>query len=269
MPYPSESFERYIVPALFEPWAEKLIRFAQPRPGEHVLDVACGTGIVARRITPLVAPSRMVAGIDFNPNMVRVARQAAEREGLRIAFREGRAEHLPFGNASFDLVTCQFGLMLFDEPSLALREIRRILRPGGRLVLSVWQAMDRHPFYQQLHEASLRRLGTSVVASVYSLGDSSRLLQLLTAGGFQQVQIDPVTITANFPEPEEFLTWELTIDQSSAPAMREASAASWQAAVAALRADMQPWMEAAMQGQHLVLDFHAYLVRAARAVDSA
>src|SRR5688500_16303236 len=102
MSYPAESYENFMVPALFAPWSAHLIRSANVQPGEHVLDVACGTGIVARRIAPQVGSLGMVVGLDLNPNMLSVAGAAAEREGLAIEWRTGPAEQLPFPDGSFD-----------------------------------------------------------------------------------------------------------------------------------------------------------------------
>src|SRR5262245_5790414 len=120
MSYLAESYENYMVPALFAPWSAHLIRSANVQPGEHVLDVACGTGVVARHIAPHVGSQGMVIGLDLNPEMLGVGRTAAEREGLTIGWRTGRAEQLPFPDGSFDLVVCQFGLMFFTDRHKAL-----------------------------------------------------------------------------------------------------------------------------------------------------
>ncbi len=107
MPYPAEAFEQYIVPPLFELWAEKLIQIAQPRKGERVLDVACGTGIVARRIAPLVSPSGTVAGLDFNPNMgvSRAGPQSALDSRLIFGRGRRRLSHLPIAASIWSLAS--------------------------------------------------------------------------------------------------------------------------------------------------------------------
>src|SRR5262245_13390178 len=108
---PAETYESYMVPTLFAPWASLLVQSANPQPGEHVLDVACGTGVVARHVAPRIGSGGKVSGLDLNPNMLTVARTAAEREGLAIEWHEGQAEKLAFPDGSFDLVLCQFALM--------------------------------------------------------------------------------------------------------------------------------------------------------------
>ncbi len=206
----------------------------------------------------------MVIGLDFNPNMLTVARAAAKQQALAIEWREGRAEKLLFPDRSFDLVVCQFGLMLFTDRHAALTEMHRVLRAGGRVVLSVWQGLDRHPFYQTLHDVSLRRLGTSGVQDAFSLGDSDELRRLLTDAGFQHVGIEPVSITARFPNPEEFLAWEIDVDPAAIPSMQHLDAQAQQAIMEAIREDMQTPLRKIMQDEQVVLPFHANIARAVR-----
>lgn len=123
-----------MVPTLFAPWALYLIRSANAQLGERVLDVACGTGIVARCIAPHVGSQGKVTGLDLNPNSLSVARVAAERERHAVEWCIGQAEKLPFPDGSFDLIVCQFGLMLFKDRHTALTEMYRVLRSGGRVV---------------------------------------------------------------------------------------------------------------------------------------
>jgi ubiquinone/menaquinone biosynthesis C-methylase UbiE len=264
MSYPPESYEDFIVPALFAPWSDHLIRSANVQPGEHVLDVACGTGIVARRIAPRVGSQGSVIGLDINPTLLNVAGAAAEREGLRIEWQAGPAEQLPFPHEIFDLVTCQFGLMFFTDGQKALMEMHRVLRPGGRVVVSVWQGLDRHPFYQTLHTVSRQHLGKSSVQEVFSLGDADELRKLLTDAGFQQVEIEPATITARYSHPEEFVAWEIDVDPASTPAMQSLDAQAQQAILAAVRNDMQAALNEVMQDGLVVLASHAHVALARR-----
>jgi ubiquinone/menaquinone biosynthesis C-methylase UbiE len=110
-------YEAGWVPTFFAPWADLLLRAAKPQPRERVLDVGTGTGIVARRTAPMVLSKNgrtgKVAGVDLTPGMLAVARSTAQREGVKIDWREGRAEELPFENESFDLVLRQFAFLFF------------------------------------------------------------------------------------------------------------------------------------------------------------
>lgn len=264
MSYPAEYFENYMVPALFAPWSSYLVQSANAQPGQRVLDVACGTGIVARRIVPRVGAQGRVIGLDINPDKLNVARVAAKREGLAIEWGTGQAEQLPFPAGSFDLIVCQFGLMLFNDRHAALTEMYRVLRTGGGVGLSVWQGLDHHPFYQVLHDISQQRLGTSSVPEVFSLGDAGELRSLLTDAGFQHVEIEPASITARFPNPEEFLAWEVDVDPAEAPALQHLDTPAQQAILAAVYRDMQPSLREVVQGDHVVMPFHAHIARARR-----
>ena len=135
-----EVYERELVPAVFGVWAPILVELAQPGPGERVVDVACGTGIVARIAATRVGPTGAVVGVDLNPGMLSVARSVVStdsRSGGPLQWQEASADKLPFPDGSFDVVYCQLGLQFFADRAAALREMRRVLGPGGRLALMV------------------------------------------------------------------------------------------------------------------------------------
>ena len=262
MSYFAESYERFMVPSLFGPWASYLIELANPQSGERVLDIACGTGIVARNVVSLVGSKGIVMGLDANPDMIGMARAMAEREHLSIDWHTGSAEQLPFADENFDLILCQFGLMFFTDRQAALTEMHRVLKTGGRVIWSVWQGLDRHPFYQTIHDVTQRHLAKSSVQAVFSLGDSDELRKLLIGSGFQHVKIEPMSITARFPNAEEFLAWEIDVDPAETPALQNLDAEAQQVILAAVRQDMQGPLEKVMQDNQVVLQFHAHLAQA-------
>lgn len=266
MSNPAETYESYMVPVLFAPWASYLVQSATPRPGERVLDLACGTGIVARHAAQRVGPSGKVVGLDLNSNMLAVARVAAERDGVDVEWREGRAEQLPFADGSFDLALCQFALMFFADRPAALAELHRVLTGHGRVALSVFQGIDRHPFYQVLDGAIQSRLGLSGVRDIFALGDADQLRALLTAAGFRRVEIEPVSMTARFPDPEGFIVGEIDVDTAAIPAMQHLDAEARRAITTALRADMAEALRAVTAGDHVALPFHVHVARAERHV---
>lgn len=261
---PAETYESYMVPTLFAPWASCLVESAGPQPGERVLDVGCGTGIVARCVAPLVEPNGQVVGLDLNPNMLAVARAAAEREGPAIDWQEGRAEALPFPDGRFDLVLCQFAVMFFSDRRAALGEMHRVLTDGGRVALSVWQGLDCHPFYRALHEAIERRLGISGVQEIFTLGDADGLRTLLTDAGFRNVVIESVSMAARFPNPDGFLAGEIDVDTAAIPSMQHLDAQGRRRITEAIRGDMAGPLREATEGDHVVIPFHAHVARAAR-----
>jgi ubiquinone/menaquinone biosynthesis C-methylase UbiE len=261
MSNPAEGYESYMVPALFAPWASRLVQLASPRRGERVLDLACGTGVVARQLAPRVGT---VTGLDLNPNMLAVARAAGERERLAIDWREGRAEALPFADGAFDLVVCQFALMFMADRRAALREANRVLARGGRLALSVWQGIERHPFYRELDRVIQQRLGVSALAEIFAIGDAGELRALLEGAGFQRVEIESPSMTARFPNPAGFLAGEIDVDTAAIPSMQHLDDAGRRAMTEAISGDMQAALRAVTEGDHVVIPFHAHLARAER-----
>ena len=253
-----------MVPSLFAPWAAYLIQRAHPQLGELVLDIACGTGVVARNVAPRVGSHGIVIGLDVNPDMISMARAAAERDQVAIEWYTSPAEQLPFPDENFDLVFCQFGLMFFSDRHAALKEMHRVLRIGGRVVLSVWQGLERHPFYQTLHNVSSRLLGKSAVQTVFSLGDSDELRKLLTDAGFQQIELESLSIMVRFPNAEEFLAWESDVDPAGCPALQNLDTESQQAILAALHQEMQAPLHEVMQGDQVVFRSYAHIASARR-----
>jgi ubiquinone/menaquinone biosynthesis C-methylase UbiE len=256
---PAETYESYMVPALFAPWAERMIAAAQPRAGERVLDVACGTGVVARRAAAALGAGADVTAVDFSPNMLEVARAAAAREGVTIAFREARAESLPFADHSFDLVTCQFGLMFFADRPAALRELRRVAKPGGRIALAVWAGIDRHPFYRLLDDVIQARFGLSALAQVFSLGDERELRALLAAAGCTGIEIQSLAMTARFPDPDGFLAGEIAMDTAAIPAMQQLDADARKRMTEEIAAELDGPLREHVRDGHVELGFHALL----------
>jgi ubiquinone/menaquinone biosynthesis C-methylase UbiE len=264
MSNPAETYESYMVPPLFAPAAQRLVDAASPRIDERVLDVACGTGVVARHVAATAGPEARVTGLDLNPNMLAVARAAAEREGLAIDWREGRAEAIPFPDGSFDLALCQFGLMFFSDRPAALREMHRVLSPGGRIAVSVWQGLDQHPFYRTLHELIERTIGVSSLADIFALGDASELRDLLAGAEFQDVRVELFSLTARFPDPDSFLAGEIDVDTAAIPAMQSLSEADRRAITSAIQTEMAGPLREVTVGDQVEIPFHAHLGLALR-----
>ena len=179
-----------------------------------------------------------------------------------MATGAGRAA--AFADCSFDLVLCQFALMFFADRATALSEAYRILADDGRLCLNVWQALDRHPFYETLNHVIQRRLGMSTIKDIFALGDEDELCGLLTNAGFQCVEIEAVSITARFPNPEGFLAGEIDLDTAAIPSMQALDPAGRNAIVAAISEDMKEPLLEVTQEDHIVIPFHAFLARAVR-----
>jgi SAM-dependent methyltransferase len=204
---PAEVYEDYRVPAVFEPWSREVIQRAKVWRGDRVLDVACGTGIVARRIAGTGAK---VTAIDPDPAMLEVARRRAVDEAVPVTFVEGKAEAMRrFASASFDLVTCQQGLQFFTDPAAGLREMRRVIAAGGRAVIACWCPLDHQPAMAALDAVVTRHFGSGI-ASAYALGDPVALRGLVTEAGFAHVAIDTVMRPSRYGTPERFVELTLT-----------------------------------------------------------
>ena len=142
-PAQAEMYESTFVPAIFAQWAPLLLDAAEVRPAERVLDVACGTGILARTAAERVGPTGSVVGVDLNPAMLAVARRL--RPDLH--WRQGDAAELPFGESTFDVVLCQSARMFFPDATGALREMARVCRPGGSVGVQVYGSLRDQPAY--------------------------------------------------------------------------------------------------------------------------
>jgi SAM-dependent methyltransferase len=204
----ADVYEEFFVPALFLEWSGKVADAARLEPGQNVLDVACGTGVLARRVLDRVGPSGAVTGLDRNEGMLAVAR----RKAPAIAWRSGRAESLPFDEGAFDAVVSQFGLMFFDDQEKALGEMWRVLRPGGHLAVAVWASLDRSPGYEALTGLIERLFGGEVAGALrapFVLGDTALLAGLFSRAAIPEVKITTLEGKVHFPSLEEWIRTEI------------------------------------------------------------
>jgi ubiquinone/menaquinone biosynthesis C-methylase UbiE len=140
----AEVYERELVPAIFGPWAPRVVALAAPAAGERALDVACGTGVVARLVAERVGREGQVAGLDLNPGMLAVA-SGLPVAGAPTGWVQASAVRMPFPDRSFEVVCCQLGLQYFPDRPAALAEMARVLAPGGRLAAMLWRSIDHSP----------------------------------------------------------------------------------------------------------------------------
>lgn len=176
------SYQDQLVPALMEEWAPRVADAANIRPGNRVLDVACGTGVLTRAAASLAGPSGTVTGLDLNRGMLAVA----ARLSPTLRWQQGTAEALPFPDQSFEAVVSQFGLMFVPDPAAGLREMMRVLVPGGRLAVAVWASLADTPAYAAEVELVDRYAGAAAADALrapFVLGESGRLAELCLAAG--------------------------------------------------------------------------------------
>lgn len=204
---PSELYERLLVPSKFLPWAKDLVELGNPQPGDKVLDVACGTGTVTRLIPPYVGVTGTVTGLDFDAGRLEVAASLPLSPDTVIEWTEGDAGALPFGDAAFDMVFCQQGLQFFPDKPAALREMRRVLVSGGKLILGTWCSVDHQPGGRAMAEALVHHVSPEAGAirrSPFSFGDAGVLETIVTEAGFHDVVVEQTLKRVHFPSAEAF-----------------------------------------------------------------
>ena len=254
----AEDYERYLVPAYFAPFAEALTRLVAPWPGERVLDVACGTAALTRLLAERVGPSGHVAGLDLDAGMLTVARRLLDAPN--VTWQEGSALAMPFADGAFDLVTCQQGLQFFPDRAASMAEMRRVLRPGGRLVLAVWRSTEHNPVFKLLAEALARLLGPQAAKlPPFSLGDGEELRRLGRAAGFTDVVVRIDGRLARFPSAAELVRPLLLGGPTMLSALATADADTHQRLVDEVTRTMAPYVDDA--GLAVPMATHVLLAR--------
>ncbi len=204
---PAKIYDEKFVPALFGQWGPIVSEAAGLAAGQRVLDVACGTGALTLAAAAIVGPEGRVAGLDANPEMLAVAREKSQT----IDWREGRAENLPFEDASFDAAVSQFGLMFFDDRPRALSEMMRVLKPGGRLAVAVCGAVERSPGYAAFAKLLDRLFGEEVgnaFRAPFVLGDADDLLRIAATAGIDDIAVQERNGIVRFQSIAELVATE-------------------------------------------------------------
>ncbi|GLQ57250.1 class I SAM-dependent methyltransferase [Devosia nitrariae] len=196
-----QMYERWLARPLFRPWAETALAEVGLAPGDRVLDIACGTGILARVAWEQLGGDGRVVGIDVSPGMLAVARAQAPE----IDWREGNAGDLPLAEGEqFDIVACQQGLQFFPDKPAAAREMRRATARGGRLAVATWRPDEEVPFYLELRRIAERYLGP-ISDPRYGFGDATRLETLFEHAGFKDITSRILSLTLRFEEGTPFV----------------------------------------------------------------
>ncbi len=241
-----ELYEKYLVPAITKKWADDLVGRAQPRAGEEVLDVACGTGVVTRSASRCMLRG-YVTGLDLNKGMLAVARTIVS-EGAPIDWIEGSALDLPFPVGKFDLVFCQLGLQFFPDQNRALREMRRVLSPSGRVALSVYSPIERTPGANAFVLALDRVLGPSaskIKRGEHSFNAPDELRELLLNAGFARVEVQTVVQQIAFPSVLDYVRFQLLATPMAA-LLSSRDEADRQAAIKTIALDTASFSDPAM-----------------------
>lgn len=241
---PAENYQRYFVPSIGAPVADDLIRVAGLQPGERVLDVACGTGVVTRRAAERVTAAGKVAGLDMHPGMLAVARSLTP-PGISIDWYKANAESMPLEDETFDVVLCQMGLQFVTDKPAALCEMRRVLDTDGRAIVNV--PGPKPPLFAIMTDALARHFSpetASLSDRVFSMHDVDELTELMRSAGFRDVDVQAKPKALRLPAPADFL-WQYI---HSTP-LAEASAQAGEAKREALERDVcGQWQEFVVDG---------------------
>jgi SAM-dependent methyltransferase len=204
----AEIYESRFVPAIFGEWAPLLVDAAGVAPGHAVLDIACGTGVVARAAADRLGGRGTVTGADLNPAMLAVA----SRLRPDIVWRQADAAVLPFPDASFDVVLCQAALMFFPDVARALGEMARVVTASGTVGLQVWDRLEAQPAYGPLVDVATRLVGseaTKLLSTYWRLGDREALAATLAAAGLHVTATRTHLGTAHFTSIDELVATEV------------------------------------------------------------
>jgi ubiquinone/menaquinone biosynthesis C-methylase UbiE len=191
-----EIYERVLVGPLFRPFAQELIARLEPTRSDSLIDIACGTGIVARLAREILGPGSRIVGVDIAPAMLAVARNVDPT----INWREGTAMSVPVRDREhFSMLTCHQGLQFFPDKAAAVGEMRRVLAPGGRVAIATWRSLQDIPAALELNDVAERHVGT-IVDSRHCFGNADILKGLLSNGGFREVSVETFSHDVTFAD---------------------------------------------------------------------
>jgi ubiquinone/menaquinone biosynthesis C-methylase UbiE len=245
----AENYQRYFVPAIAMPVSGDLLHTAALQPGERVLDVACGTGVVTRLAAEQVGPSGSVTGIDVAPDMIEVASSTPAPADSRIDWHVFDAASLDLPDDSYDVVLCQMGLMFMEERPAALTEMRRVLVPGGRVIINTPGTIQ--PPFELMEQAIVEHINRDLggfVRAVFSMHDPDTLTALLREAGFHDISAGVTVTTLRLPAPAEFL-WQYINLTPMGPLVAEASD---DARTAMEREVVERWQPFVVKGETVV-----------------
>lgn len=213
----ANAYQSYLVPAIFEPMSHRLVSAAGVESAQRVLDVACGTGVVSRAAARAVGRGGTTTGIDLNADMLAAAARASDDP---IEFRLGDVGDLPFEDGSFDVALCQEAVQFFPDRVAALREMRRVTRPGGRVAFSVFRSLDHHPVYATFAAALGEHAGPEAEAmmeSPFALGDPEVLRSAALEAGLEHVEVRISVGAERFPSVVDFVHQEAASSPLAGP----------------------------------------------------
>lgn len=194
-------YDRYLGPMLFAPYAGDLARRLGDVKTGSVLETACGTGIVTQVLAAALPPAVELVATDLNQAMIDFA--AAKPGMTRVSFRQADATKLPFGDASFDAVVCQYGVMFFPDRVAGYRETRRVLKPGGRFLFNVWDSLAHNPVTAAVVDGVAALFPDDpprfLARTPHGYHDVDTVRSDLRRAGFSNISVETLTLACRAP----------------------------------------------------------------------
>ncbi len=258
----AERYEQILVPTILGPAARALVEFVALQAGEAVLDVGCGTGAAARCAAENVGPAGRVVGVDVNAGMIDVAQSLPPAAGRPIEWFVNSAYELPFAHAEFSVVICAQTLQFLDDRPRALAEMSRVLRPGGRVALSLWCDIQENPYFDALVQAVTRHIGAETAVGLraaFGLSDLETIRALLEAAGYTHSGVEVKQLGLRLPALSEFVPRHV----SATPMAAGFSAASPEKRQAVVK-EVSERLSSHVSGNGVCVPFRTYLVEAVK-----
>lgn len=208
----AQIYENRLVPILFEPWGRRLLESVPVEPGQHLLDVACGSGAVSRLAAQRVGDQGTVTGLDLNPGMIETAKNVCKDVSPPIEFHVGDATNLPFEDDRFDGVLCQQGVQFIPDKQAAIDQMHRVVKPSGWVTFTEWLPIEHIPGFRVLCDALDRHVDTKagdVMRTPFSDGDGAALRQMAEQAGFQKIHQTVQVGSIHYPSADDFTQWSI------------------------------------------------------------
>lgn len=254
-----ESYEQYQVPLIVGPLARIFLAHMPIEPGQRLLDVACGTGVIAREAAYMVGTKGSITGIDLNEGMLDIARMHAPDSSTTLQWHKADAENLPFPDANFDVALCQQGLQFFPDKLVALQEMYRVLEPGGLVGICVWRSIEHSPCHHELARACSHYISDRAAEQIeapFTFGDADALFELMSEVGFADTEMWSAVETIRMPPPEKSVP-DLLAGTPAASVFLELDDASRNALIDDVSAALEPYRTedglAVPQATHIAL----------------
>lgn len=256
---PAQVYDQYFGPSMFTSSAKPLLEYANLSSGQAVLDLACGSGVVTEMIAGAVGSSGTVVGLDFSPPMLEVARSKTF-SGASAEWVQADAAKIPYPDDTFDVVLCQHGFQFFPDRLACAAEVKRVLKPGGRLAFTVWADATEHPLYEAVFKSVAAKINVPYesVSTPFRFGDLVALTSLLSDAGYSDVQQSTEAFDVSFPSPDRWAQLSVMGAAAAVPAFGEMSAEQRTAVASEVAVEVGELLQSHIQGDFVVIPMRSH-----------